>query len=215
MRITRLVVIVALVLLPGAVRAQSTNPSQGGTKPGSPQPPTGQQPTTAKPPADQPAAAEEASTFNNMIDFGVRATSVDGDAARYERYRDLGDGLFMEHVRLGREHNGLLLDFAAEHIGRRDQRYVGEIVKPGKLRGSFMWDQIPMLLGTTTRTLFGGVGTAELRIDDAIQSQAQAAPASRRPGWHCSTPNAGISGGCSCAGQRLGPDAAATWLFVM
>ena len=30
------------------------------------------------------------------IDFGVRGTSADGDAARYERYRDLGDGLFLE-----------------------------------------------------------------------------------------------------------------------
>ncbi len=30
------------------------------------------------------------------IDFGVRGTVTTGDAARYERYRDLGDGLFLE-----------------------------------------------------------------------------------------------------------------------
>ena len=68
-------------------------------------------------------------------DFGVRGTSVDGDSARYERYRDLGDGLFLETVRLNRERKGWLFDLAAEHVGRRDQRYVGNVVRPGKVKG--------------------------------------------------------------------------------
>ena len=39
------------------------------------------------------------STVDGRIDFGVRGTTLDGDAARYERYRDLGDGLFLESRR--------------------------------------------------------------------------------------------------------------------
>ena len=47
--------------------------------------------------AQAPAAPPPASTgWTGAIDFGVRGTSADGDAARYERYRDLGDGLFVE-----------------------------------------------------------------------------------------------------------------------
>jgi MtrB/PioB family decaheme-associated outer membrane protein len=180
MRIPRLVLIVALVLAPAAGRAQSSTPSQPGA--GASQPSAGQQTPPAKPsasqkPAQEPAAEEEElPVFENMIDVGARATSLDGDAARYERYRDLGDGLFLENVRLARERNGLLFDFAAEHVGRRDQRYVGGLVKPGKLKASFMWDQIPMLLSGDTRTFYSGIGTGTLSTEDSIQAQGQASP---------------------------------------
>ena len=36
------------------------------------------------------------------------ATNLDGDSARFERYRDLGDGLFLETVRVNREAQGWL-----------------------------------------------------------------------------------------------------------
>ena len=84
---------------------------------------------------------------------------MEGDRGRFERYRDLGDGLFLEGVRLNREHRGVLLAFQAEHVGRRDQRYVADVGKPGRFAATFMWDQIPMLLSEDTRTLFSGVGS--------------------------------------------------------
>lgn len=39
-----------------------------------------------------------------------------------------------------------------------------------------MWDEIPMLLSTSTHTLFTGIGTGVLSIDDALQLQVQAQP---------------------------------------
>ena len=125
--------------------------------------------------SDRDAGRVHAS-WTGSVDFGVRGTSVTGDAARYERYRDLGDGLFIEDARVSREHDNWLLDFGAEHVGRRDQRYTGSIVRPGKLKASLMWDQIPMLLSNSTRTLFSGIGTGVLTIDDAIQARIQAQP---------------------------------------
>lgn len=122
------------------------------------------------------AQAPASTAWTGSVDFGVRSTSVTGDAARYERYRDLGDGLFIEDARVSREHDTWLLDFGAEHVGRRDQRYTGSIVRPGKLKGSLMWDQIPMLLSNSTRTLYSGIGTGVLTIDDAIQARVQAQP---------------------------------------
>ena len=156
MRLTRLLSILAVALMPSAGRAQEPAPA-------------------AETP--QPATREAGTTpWTGRMDFGVRGTALDGDGARYERYRDLGDGLFVETVRVNREQRGWLLDFGAEHAGRRDQRYLASAVRPGTLRGFFMWDQIPMLLSRTTRTLYGGLSTGVLAIDDALQAQVQAQP---------------------------------------
>src|SRR5688500_2467381 len=115
------------------------------------------------------------------IDFGVRGTSVTGEPARYERYRDLGDGAFLGGLRLNREANGWVMALGADNVGRRDQRFDGEFVRPGKFKGYAMWDQIPMLLSRTTKTLFTedfdnpqGV----LTIADSLQTQVQTTPAS-------------------------------------
>lgn len=129
------------------------------------------------------ASAQTAPTRATIgsIDFGLRGTSVNGEPARYERYRDLGDGLFLQGIRINRQANGWILDFSGDHVGRRDQRFNGDVVRPGKFKGWAMWDQIPMLLSRTTRTLFVedfDEAPGVLTIDDTIQAQAQAAPSS-------------------------------------
>ena len=142
----------------------------------------GQTPPT-QPPGAQPPAAENTppAAWTGSVDFGARVTEADGDAARYERYRDLGDGLFMETLRLNRDRKGWLLDFAGEHVGRDDQRLTGSVVRPGQVKGWFRWDQIPMLLSNSTRTLYTGLGTGELLIDDRLQAAVQAVPAAIQP----------------------------------
>ena len=141
----------------------------------------GQPPAGQAPPGQAPATEPTVLPWTGKLDFGVRGTSVEGDSARYERYRDLGDGLFLETVRLDRERKGWLFDLAAEHVARRDQRYVGTVVRPGTVKGSFKWDQIPMLLSRTTRTLFDGISTGVLSIDDRLQALVQAAPSAIAP----------------------------------
>ncbi|HEY7501462.1 MAG TPA: MtrB/PioB family outer membrane beta-barrel protein [Vicinamibacterales bacterium] len=131
--------------------------------------------------AAQTAAEETPTGWVGLIDFGVRATNLDGDGARFERYRDLGDGLFLERVRASREAKGWLLDFGGDHVGRRDQRFTASAVDPARLRASFVWDQIPMLLSRSTRSLYSGIGTGVLSIDDALQSQVQATPSAIAP----------------------------------
>ena len=84
-------------------------------------------------------------------------------------------------LRLNREQKGWLLDLTADHVGRRDQRYLVDIDRPGKFRTWFLWDQIPMLLSRTTRTLFTGVGSGVLEIDNALQARVQANPAAIAP----------------------------------
>jgi len=115
------------------------------------------------------------------IDFGVRTTSVRGDPARYERYRDLSDGAFVDRLRSNRAANGWVINLGADNVGRRDQRFDGEFVRPGKFKGYAMWDQIPMLLSRTTKTLFTedvGQPQGVLTISDSLQSQVQTTPTS-------------------------------------
>jgi len=153
----------ALLVVPRLAAAQATTPAGA----------------QATPPAA--AAAPTAAAFPGYVDFGVRNTTVDGDGARYERYRDLSDGLFIETFRWQRESRGLVVDYAADHVGRRDQRYSVDIVSPGKLKSWFRYDQIPMLLSRTTQTLFDASSPAILTIEDPLQAQVQAIPAAIAP----------------------------------
>lgn len=122
-----------------------------------------------------------AASQSGWLDVGVRGSSLTGDAARYERYRDLGDGLFLETLRWKAQKNGWYLDAGGDHIGRRDQRYMVSAIRPGKFKGWGQWDQIPMLLSRTTRTPYSSTVPGEFRLDDAVQAQLQALATAARP----------------------------------
>jgi hypothetical protein len=70
----------------------------------------------AKPPAQPPAQpaepAEPPLPSLGSIDFGARITGTDGDAARYERYRDLRDGV-SSIFRIGQETPTYFFDASA------------------------------------------------------------------------------------------------------
>ena len=72
MRVRVLVSTAALLLASSAARAQyGVSPSQPFMTPANP-------------------------AIFGQIDFGGRITSIDGDEARYQRYRDLRDGVFFD-----------------------------------------------------------------------------------------------------------------------
>jgi MtrB/PioB family decaheme-associated outer membrane protein len=166
-----------LVVLPLSASAQAVNPAaaQSGSAPPAQGTPPSQPPAAQSAPANAPQPADDADNrgWVAVFDVGVRGTNVNGDSSRFERYRDMGSGLFLETARATREGHGLIFDFSGQHVGRRDQRLIGEVVDPGRLRAAFMWDQIPMILSRETRTIYTGLGTNVLQIDDAIQRAAQ------------------------------------------
>lgn len=189
MRNTRISLATIVLLLPLGASAQTAFfvtdgqavAAQAPQKPG--QTPPAKPAEPAKPPAapatPATAAEEEENTgWVGYSDFGVRGTSLNGDPSRFERYRDMGDGLFMEKLNVGRETNGWLLDFGGEHVGRTDQRYLGSAIRPGKVRAALMYDQIPMTLSTQTQTLYSGIGADVLQIDDPLQAAVQLVPSS-------------------------------------
>jgi MtrB/PioB family decaheme-associated outer membrane protein len=144
----------------------------------------GQASAAPDPPKNQTQAHDVTapSLTRGYVDFGARGTSFTGaDSARYERYRDLNDGLFMRALRATREKGNWVSDVGADNVGRLDQRFDGRIERPGRLTIWGRWDQIPMLMSNTARSLFvedfsNPVGS--LSIPDTIQTQVQTSVAS-------------------------------------
>jgi MtrB/PioB family decaheme-associated outer membrane protein len=111
-----------------------------------------------------------------FLDFGLRNTTTTGDAARYERYRDMGDGLFLENAYIALREGDWDFGFTGTHMGRKDQRMLVTGTRQGKLQAWFMWDQIPMLMSRTTETFFQGDvldNNGVLRIADPVQRAGQ------------------------------------------
>ncbi len=107
------------------------------------------------------------------FEVGVVGSSVDGDKARFQRYRDLRNGPAADRFRFTRDEGTLFVEAGADHVGRRDQRYSFSIARPGKLKASFTWDQIPLLFSYDTATLYTNSGAGVLRIDDSVQQAIQ------------------------------------------
>lgn len=106
------------------------------------------------------------------IDLGVRMTGVTGDEARFQRFRDLGEGGFLNRFRFERTGNRWILDLRADAVGRQDQRYFAAF-RHGKIKASFRWDQVPLFYSRDTRTLYNEQSPGVLRIADSIQQSIE------------------------------------------
>lgn len=107
------------------------------------------------------------------VDIGFLSSDVTGDAVRFQRFRDLGEGAFVERLRFARRGDGWLFNAGLDHGGREDQRYFAEFRGNRKIRARFTWDQIPTNLSGDTRTLFTSASAGVLRVDDVIQAAVQ------------------------------------------
>ena len=106
-----------------------------------------------------------------MADVGIRVTDANGDEARFERYRDLRNGLFTNIV-FGKQTDGYLLDVTAKNIGYRDQQYAVDY-QNSKFRFSFLFDSIPLNYCYNCLTPWREPSANSWVLDDAVQNQVQ------------------------------------------
>src|SRR5512141_3096692 len=101
---------------------------------------------------------------SGSIDIGGRFTSTDGDEARYERYRDLRDGVNANFL-YGKETANWTFDLKAKNIGYRDGRY--ELSFSSKrVKFNAMFDQTPLNYGYYTETPYNcAAGSCTLSSD--------------------------------------------------
>lgn len=117
--------------------------------------------------ADIPAPA--ATPNLGTVDFGFRGTNVDGDSARYFRFKDWREGGFVERFRFEKVTEDSLFHAQANNVGYRDQRYFGEYQSIGKVKVNGAWDEIPLYISKDTQTLYTVSKTGVFSIDDNIQ----------------------------------------------
>lgn len=100
-------------------------------------------------PAQPATSAEEGGLagLEGWVDLGFRASSVDGDRARFERYQDLRDkGLNLDAV-LSKEGPSWLFEASAKNVGYHDQQYAASFSAMGKLSANFSFTQLPLNYG--------------------------------------------------------------------
>lgn len=149
-------------------------------------PPAGSSaPQTTPPPATPPQPATPAQTDTEearslfeptwrQFEFGGRLSSVDGDPARFQRYRDIRDGVLFTDARYANAdpEGAWSYRFGADNVGWRDQRFFGEYGRTGRFVVTGLWDEIPQFYSVDTRTPFTGAG-GTLVLDDAAQRSIQ------------------------------------------
>jgi len=124
-------------------------------------------------PAQAATPTEAATTTSGTFDLGGRGTTFTGDSARFNRFRDLSNGVYFDDFSTSLERRGWFADVWGTHAGRRDAIYQGELTRPGRLRVYGSFQSMPWLVSDTTKTVFLGSGTNVLTIPDYVQSLLQ------------------------------------------
>lgn len=129
--------------------------------------------------ATQGAPAQAAALpagYTGTVDFGGLFTGTDGDAARYERYRDFRNGVY-SNIKVNRDTTSMLFDASAYHIGYRDQRYEARLFS-AKVNFNFDWTSLPLnysYLTSTPYTSNGGVLTLPDGARQAVEGPTNSA----------------------------------------
>ena len=90
--------------------------------------------------------------------------------AKFDEYGKLPQGPFLEELAIhaGRKDGTFAVDMWADNVGQTDfQNYYLRFYEPGKQYLSVGYDQIPHLMSTSAKSIFGGVGSSRLTVDPA------------------------------------------------
>jgi MtrB/PioB family decaheme-associated outer membrane protein len=133
--------------------------------------------TSPTAPAQQPVASTTASSSAGEAEFGGRASSISGDAARFQRYRDVRNGPTIDRAQYQNVKQRWEFKASLDHAGYRDQRYTAGFNQYGKLKATFQWDQVPFFYSVDTRTAFTSPTAGVFRLSDGFQSLVQGSTA--------------------------------------
>ena len=106
-----------------------------------------------------------------VVDFGLRAGTMDGDAARYERFRDLRNGAF-SRVQFGKTTDQVMLSLLATNIGYRDQHYEANYTNGTSTLNAF-FDSTPLNYSYLTSTPWREVQTGVFTLDADARLRVQ------------------------------------------
>lgn len=181
---TKTLSLIGVLLLASAAVARAQDFSRLGitVSPAAMQPPAaaGVAQTPAAQPAPQATTPKpDVASLNpptmGRVDFGFRTTSLTGDAARFDRLSDLRDGTFgyLDGFHFKTDNERTLFRADANRVGYRDQQYAVNYRLAGRVKASFDWTQVPLYIGSETRTLFSATGNGVLTVDPVLRQAVQ------------------------------------------
>ena len=110
--------------------------------------------------------------LTGSVEAGYRTSSVDGDKARWERYRDLRNGL-TSSVDLGKTTETSAFRLTAANIGYHDQQYGLDFDNFGKLKATASWNSIPLNYAYNTMTPWQNTGGNVWTLDPTTRATVQ------------------------------------------
>ena len=123
---------------------------------------------------DAPAGWE----YSGEVSVTLQTVNGEEESAKSDEYSDISQSVFGD-VRLeAQKDRRYFIRGDATNVGRDDQFIGGEAGSYGKYEVDVSYDSSIHRYAYDARTLYSGVGTGELTLDDALQANVQAAPTS-------------------------------------
>ncbi|MBI3076712.1 MAG: MtrB/PioB family decaheme-associated outer membrane protein [Deltaproteobacteria bacterium] len=115
-------------------------------------------------------------TVKGEGEFGVRQIYGSHGSSKFEEYRHIPSGLFLDRLRLGVEdkEQRQFYELRVTEPLERDQNYQLRAGRYGRYAVQFEWDQLPHVFSNTGRSLFRG-GADDLTIPSLVRSTLQSA----------------------------------------
>ncbi len=125
-------------------------------------------------------------SWNREVDVTDRSVPNSHQSAKFNEYRDLRTGVYLDMLKLGYAHRAKYMDFTATKVGRDDQRYVLSGGQWGRFRGSLSYDSIPHNFAFNALSMYtpASLGTSSLTLIGPRTTTAGAAawfPANSAP----------------------------------
>ncbi len=153
---------------PKAVAAAAPNPVTG---------------SSGKPAESVPAEASEVEdaqhwTYSGEASLTLTAADGEGDSSKFEEYRDISRPAAGDVSFEAEKDQRLYLKGSAVNMGRDDPSLDAEAGRYGKYDVDFQYDRLVRRYAYDVKTLYSGIGSSAMTLDDALQANVQAAPTS-------------------------------------
>ena len=95
--------------------------------------------------------------------------------AKMDEYGKVPRGPFLDVLGLkaGTNDGRFAIDFWADNVGYNNQHYDLSVYEPGRQYFNIGWNQIPHLLSTSAKAVFGGVGSTRLTVDPSLRQNLE------------------------------------------
>ncbi len=119
-----------------------------------------------------PLAVFAESKVTQEVETGFQQKDVNSPESKFEEYKEVPNGMFIEHYGLSSEGEKTDFEFNANHI-RQDDQSADVKIKGAKYKVEGSWDQTPHLFSKESKTLYTDDGNGHLTLPDPIQQTLQ------------------------------------------